>query len=194
MLTMIQALDHATDVVARAMRAGADGADAVAASSASTQVAVRLGQVESIERSESSELGLRVFVGTRSASASTSDLSSDAIAALVERTTAMARLAPEDPWSALAPAELLAHGAFERFEADDGIDVDPAMLRTRALAAEDAARAVAGVTNSEGGGASHGTGVTALATSISSFVRVVWLIPPELLDTVGPNITNDVFL
>ena len=39
------------------------------------------------------------------------------------------------------------------------------MLRTRALAAEDAARAVAGVTNSEGGGASHGTGVTALATS-----------------------------
>lgn len=165
MLTPNQALDHATDAVVRATRSGADAADAVCASSGSTEVSVRFGKVESIDRSESGELGLRVFVGTRSASASTSDLSRTAIDALVERTVAMARLAPEDPWSSLAPDALLAHGPFVDTDGDDGVAVEPEALRTRALAAEDAARAVPGVTNSQGGGASHGTGVTGLATS-----------------------------
>ena len=165
MLTPQLALDHATDVVARAMRSGGDAADAVAVASGSTEVSVRLGKVEGLGRSESNELGLRVFVGTRSASASTSDLSSAAIDALVERTVAMARLAPEDPFAGLAPAELLARGPFAEFQLDDGIDVEPEALKARAHAAEDAARAIEGVTNSEGAGASHATGVSALATS-----------------------------
>ncbi len=165
MLTPEQAIDHATDIVARATRAGADAADSVVVSSGSTEVSVRLGKVEDIQRSESGDLGLRVFVGSRSASASTSDLSPAAIAALVERTVAMARLAPEDPFAGLAPAERLATGPFDDFDSDDGIEVEPEALRLRALEAEDAARAVHGVTNSEGGGASHGTGVTAIATS-----------------------------
>jgi len=165
MLTHDQAIDHATDAVARATRSGADAADCVVASSGSTEIAVRLGKVESIDRSESGELGLRVFIGTRSATASTSDLSRAAIDALVERTVAMARLAPEDPYAALAPAEMLAHGPFADFDLDDVQDQGPEALRDRALAAEDAARAVPGVTNSQGAGASHGTGLSAIATS-----------------------------
>ena len=165
MLTSQQALDYATDVIARATRAGADGADSVVVSSGSTEVSVRLGKVEDLERSESGDLGLRVFVGSRSASASTSDLSRAAIDALVERTVAMAKLAPEDAFANLAPVELLATGPFDDFDGNDGVEVEPEMLRLRALEAEDAARAVAGVTNSEGGGASHGTGMTAIATS-----------------------------
>jgi PmbA protein len=165
MLTPNQALDYATDIVARATRAGADAADSVVVSSGSTEVSVRLGKVEDIQRSESGDLGLRVFVGSRSASASTSDLSRAALDALVERTVAMARLAPEDPFAALAPAERLASGPFDDFDGNDGVDVEPEALRLRAFEAEDAARAVDGVTNSEGGGASHGTSVTAIATS-----------------------------
>jgi PmbA protein len=165
MLTPAQALDYATDIVARATRAGADAADSVVVSSGSTEVSVRLGKVEDIQRSESGDLGLRVFVGSRSASASTSDLSSAAIAALVERTVAMARLAPEDPFAGLAPAARLATGPFDDFDGDDKIEVEPDALKLRALEAEDAARAVEGVTNSEGGGASHGTGITAITTS-----------------------------
>ena len=165
MLTPQLALDHATDAIARAVRNGADAADAVAVASGSTEVSVRLGKVEGLGRSESNELGLRVFVGTRSASASTSDLSSAAIDALVERTVAMARLAPEDPFAGLAPPDLLAHGPFTDFELDDGAGVEPEMLKARAHEAEDAARAITGVTNSEGAGASHATGVSALATS-----------------------------
>lgn len=169
MLTPDQAIDHATDALSRARRAGADAADCVVASSGSTQVSVRLGEVESIDRSESGELGLRIFAGKGSASASTSDLSRASIDTLVERVLAMARLAPEDPYAALAPVKMLASGPFEDFESDDGKQVPPEVLRERALVAEAAARSVKGVTNSQGAGASHGTGVTALATSTGFF-------------------------
>lgn len=165
MLTPDQALDFAADIITRATRAGADAADSVVVSSGSTEVSVRLGKVEDIQRSESGDLGLRIFVGSRSASASTSDLSRGALDALVERTLAMARLAPEDPFAGLAPKDRLASGPFDDFDGNDGLNVEPETLRLRALEAEDAARAVAGVTNSEGGGASHGTGITAIATS-----------------------------
>lgn len=169
MLTTDQARDRAADIVARAMAAGADAADAVFAADAALEVSVRLGKLEDVGRSESEELGLRVFVGRRSASVSTSDLSADALAALVARGVAMAREAPEDAWAGLAPAERLLHGAPPQLDIDDGgADVsgaDPQSLRDDALAAEDAARAVAGVTNSEGGGASASRTTWALATS-----------------------------
>ena len=76
----------------------------VYAADTALDVSVRLGALEDVGRSESAELGLRVFVGQRSASVSTSDLSTDALAALVERAVAMAREAPEDAWAGLAPA------------------------------------------------------------------------------------------
>ena len=99
MLTPEQARDRAADIVARARAAGADAADAVFAADAALEVSVRLGQLEDVGRSESEELGLRVFVGRRSASVSTSDLSGDAMDRAVERAVAMAREAPEDPVS-----------------------------------------------------------------------------------------------
>jgi PmbA protein len=165
MLTPDLARDRAADIVQRATAAGADAADAVFAADAALEVSVRLGQLEDVGRSESEELGLRVFVGSRSASVSTSDLSDDAMNALVERAVAMAREAPEDRWSGLAPQERLMHGAPPLLDLDDGGEVSPAELRAVSLAAEEAARAVAGVSNSEGGGASASRVVWALATS-----------------------------
>lgn len=165
MLTHDQAQDRAADIVSRATRAGADTADAVFAADAAIDLSVRLGALEDVGRSESEELGLRVFVGRRSASVSTSDLSGDAVAALVERAIAMAREAPEDRWAGLAPQERLMRGAPPLLDLDDGGTLTPAELRELALEAEDAARAVPGVSNSEGGGASASRSVWALATS-----------------------------
>ncbi len=165
MLTPDQAQERAHDIVRRATAAGADAADAVFAAHASTDVSVRLGKLEDVGRSEGEDLGLRVFVGRRSASVSTSDLSSAAMDALVERAVAMAREAPEDRWAGLAPKERLLHGAAPLLDLADHAEVTPQALRDAAMAAEDAARAVAGVTNSEGGGASASSSVWALATS-----------------------------
>ena len=165
MLTPEQAQERANDIVARAKAAGADAADAVFAADAATEISIRLGQLEDVGRSESAELGLRVFVGRRSASVSTSDLSPDALAAMAARAVAMAREAPEDQWAGLAPEARLMRGTAPLLDIDDRGDVAPTALRETALAAEDAARAVPGVTNSEGGGASASRSIWALATS-----------------------------
>lgn len=169
MLNPDQARERAADIVSRAAAAGADAADAVYAADMSLDISVRLGALEDVGRSESAELGLRVFLGKRSASVSTSDLSSDALTALVDRAVAMAREAPEDAWAGLAPADRLMHGAPPSLDLDDlaagGEGASPESLRDAALEAEDAARAVPGVTNSEGGSASASRSIWALATS-----------------------------
>ncbi len=165
MLTPDQARDRVTDAIARAVKAGADAADAVFSGGESLSVSVRLGALEDVDRAESGELGLRVFTGKRSASVSTTDLTPAALDILAERAVAMAREAPEDEWAGLAPADRLLHGDVPQLDLDDGELGDPVALKARALAAEDAARAVPGVTNSEGGGAGASRSIWALATS-----------------------------
>jgi len=165
MLTNEQAKDRAADLVRRAMTAGADACDVVYSGDGATQVQMRLGVLEDVDRSEGEDIGLRVFVGNRSASASSSDLSIEAMNALAERAVAMAREAPEDPYAGLAPEDRLMQDELPALELFDKTEVHPQDLRERALAAEEAARSVKGVTNSEGAGASASMAVMALATS-----------------------------
>ena len=165
MLTPEQAQARAAQAIDRARARGADAADAILIADTALSVSVRLGALEDVGRSEGGELGLRVFVGKRSASVATSDPSDAALDAVAERVVAMARLAPEDAWAGLAPADRLMKGTAPLLDLDDGGEVAPEALKAQALAAEDAARAVAGVTNSEGGSASASRAVVALATS-----------------------------
>lgn len=165
MLSPEAALDRAVQLVDKAKKAGADAADAVYLCDASTEVQVRLGALEDVVRSEGEEIGLRVFLGQRSATISSSSMNPDVLSGLVERALDMAREAPEDQYAGLAPQEMLLKGAPPAIDSDDGQDPDPQSLREAALACEDAARAVPGVTNSEGAGASAGRSIFALATS-----------------------------
>jgi PmbA protein len=158
------ALDILTALIAKAKRLGADAADAVLFEGASISHARRLGKTEKLERSEGYDLGLRVFFGKRQATVSSNDRAPAALDALAERAIAMARVVPEDPYCGIASAEQLAHG----FPALDIYDpAEPAIetLIERAAAAEDAARAVKGVTNSEGAEAGWGRSKVALAAS-----------------------------
>ena len=164
------ALARCQDLVDLARKMGADGADAVARASSSESVSVRLGALEEVERSESEEIGLRVFVGQRSASINTSDFAPEGLKALAQRAVEMARLAPEDPYAALAPAEQLFSGEPVDLDMTDGDEPSPEALREAALAVEDAARSVEGVTNSNGGSASSSRSVFALAAS-NGFAR-----------------------
>jgi PmbA protein len=157
-----QLTDRVAALVEAARRAGADAADAVAVRGRSTSVSVRLGKVESTEASEGDDVSLRVFVGRRVASVSAT-ASSDP-AALAERAVAMAKVSPEDPFQALADAALLA-GDVRDLDLFDPTEVTADQLRETALAAEEAALAVEGVSNSSGSGASAGMGGMVLATS-----------------------------
>ncbi|MDE3162020.1 MAG: TldD/PmbA family protein [Acidobacteriota bacterium] len=94
----------AADVVARAIKGGATDAEAVAREGDEFSVNVRMGQVETLTESGSRALGLRVFLGTRSASTSTSDLTPGGIRQLVEGALALARVTEEDPFTGLPDA------------------------------------------------------------------------------------------
>lgn len=165
MINAVQAQDRCVRLIELAIKAGADAADAVTAASASESVSVRLGALEDVERSEGDEIGLRVFVGQRSATISTSDFSDRGFAEMVERAVAMAKLAPEDPYAGLAPREMLATQAAIALDLADPVEPSPSDIKARALEAEDAARAVTGVTNSNGASAGFSRSISALVTS-----------------------------
>jgi len=164
MLEPNQAQDRAAALIDRARKAGADAAEAFYHGAASEAVQIRLGALEDVERSESEHISLRVFIGQRSASIGSSDLGDAALDELAGRAVAMARLAPDDPYAGLAPAERLTR-AFPALDLEDTSEPSPERLRELALAAEDAARAVTGVTNSNGSSAGAGRDAAALVTS-----------------------------
>lgn len=138
------------DLIRQARRLGADAADAVLFDSMALSLTVRLGTIERLERSEGGDLGLRVLVGRRQAIVSTSDRRPAALRDLVERAVAMARVVPEDPFCGLADPEAVAHGPFPDLDMFDPTEPSAETLIAAARLAEDSARAVPGITNSEG--------------------------------------------
>ena len=153
------------DVIAAARKAGADAAEVVGAERRALSINVRLGKLEEVEREESRDLGLRVFVGKRHATVSGSDISAEARAKLVERAVAMARLAPEDPYAGLADPGLYPKGPLPDLDLYDPSEPTPEALEDRARAAEDAARAMPKIANSEGGQATTSRSEWRLMTS-----------------------------
>ncbi|MFN3585445.1 TldD/PmbA family protein [Phenylobacterium sp.] len=153
------------DLVAAARKAGADAAEAVGAERRSLSITVRMGELEEVEREESRDLGLRVFVGQRQATVSGSDISPEARAKLVERAVAMARLAPEDPYAGLADPDHLAKGALPDLDLYDPTEPSAETLEERARIAEAAAREVPKVTNTDGASGSWSSSRWTMVTS-----------------------------
>jgi len=155
--------DLAERLVAAAARAGADAADAVAVRSMSVSVEVRNAEVESSERAEGDDVGLRVLIGRRQAVVSSNDIKED-VDRLAQRAVAMAKVAPEDRFAGLADAALLARDIPDLDLLDPDLP-EVAALEERAKRAEAAGLAVNGVTKSEGASASAGIGGMVLVTS-----------------------------
>lgn len=151
-------------LIGKATTAGAEAADAVFIESVSLSLTQRLGEREHLARSESADLGLRVFIGPRQAMVSSSDVSASAMDELVERAVAMARSVPEDPYCGLAEPDQLATD-FPDLEGCDESEPGADTLSQRAAQAEDAARAVPGVSNSEGAEANWGRSRIAIAAT-----------------------------
>jgi PmbA protein len=95
----------ATDVLAKALKAGATDAEAVVYEGDEFSALVRLGQVETLKESGSRAIGLRVFVGQRTASTSSSDFSADSIQRLVDGAITLAKITSEDPFAGLPEAQ-----------------------------------------------------------------------------------------
>lgn len=160
-----EALNLLDDVIRAAVARGADAADALVATGVSLSVAQRLGQPERLERSEGNDLGLRVLIGRKQAIASSSDWTADSLDELVDRAMAMATAVPDDPYCGLPDADEVFAGPLIDPDICDDAEPDVAALTDRARICEDAARAVEGVTNSEGAEASWSLTEIALLAS-----------------------------
>ena len=152
------------DLMKWAKAAGADAADALYVHGESISVAQRLGEREKLESSEGRDLGLRVFIGKRQAFVSSTDFSPKSLKILAERAVDMARAVPEDPVCGIAPEELLVR-KWPDLDMNDRRRPTAKALIELATEAEDAARAVKGVTNSEGAEAAWGRSSVMLAAS-----------------------------
>ena len=163
---MSQPLDALTrSLLQAAAAAGADAADAKALRATSVSVDVRGGGLEQAERSEGTDIGLRVFVGKRVATVSASDTSDRTIDEMATRAVAMAREAPEDPHAGLADPDQLA----QQWDIAALELVDPApepsaeTLMDDAARAEAAALAVKGVTQAQSASAGYSRQETFIA-------------------------------
>jgi len=157
----------AADVVALATKAGATDAEAVAREGDEFSVNVRMGEVETLKDSGSRGLGLRVFLGSRSASTSTSDLTAEGIRQLVEGALALAKVTEEDPFTGLPEAgEFGALTDDLHLYSDDVYSLSGEQRIAWARRAEAAALAVdTRLTNSDGGSFDAATGRKVLANS-----------------------------
>lgn len=147
------------DLLGEARRQGASAAEASVGMSAGLEVAVRLGEVETVEHIRDNGLGITVYFGQRRGSASTSDLSPEAVRETVRAACSIAAHTQEDGCAGLADPELLAR---ELHDLDLyhpwSISVEEAI--ERAVACEAAARALdPRICNSDGASLSTHSGV-----------------------------------
>jgi PmbA protein len=163
-----QELDHlaalAEDVIRRARAAGASQAEVAASINTGLSVNVRLGEVETVEHTRDRGFGLTVYFGQRKGSASTADLHPDSIQATLDQACAIARYTEADPAAGLADAARMAT-AFPDLDLWHPWDLDTAQAIELGLAIEDAGRAHAGISNSDGASVQAGQGVSVYANS-----------------------------
>lgn len=165
---MTQPLDNLTEkMLQAAKRAGADAADAMVVRGTSQTIEVRNGALEQAERSEGIDLGLRVFLGQRSAIVSTSDQRDSTIDEMAVRAMAMAAEAPEDPYCGLAdPADIAAGADIDALELYDATpEPTPAALQDDACAAEAAALQNKGISQVQSASAGYSSREVCLAAS-----------------------------
>ena len=155
------------DVVALAMKAGATDAEAVVREGDEFSVNVRMGAVETLKESGSRGLGLRVFSGRRSASASTSDLTADGIRQLLDGAMALVKVTEEDPFTGLPEtSEFGSLSGDLHLYYDDVYSLEGPERIEWARRAEAAALAAdPRITNSDGGSFDAATGRMVLANS-----------------------------
>jgi PmbA protein len=154
----------AEDVIRRARIAGASQAEVAATIDTGLSVNVRLGEVETVEHTRDRGFGLTVYFGQRKGSASTADLHPDSIQATLDQACAIARHTEADPAAGLADAARMA-SAFPDLDLWHPWHIDTTQAIELGIAIEDAGRAHAGISNSDGASVQAGQGLSVYANS-----------------------------
>lgn len=156
--------ERATDLIRRACAAGASQAEVAASVETGLNLNVRLGEVETVERTRDRGFTLTVYFGQHKGSASTADLKPESIEATLAQACAIARYTEADPAAGLADAALMARAMPDLdLWHPWALDVDDAIALGQRV--EDAGRALAGISNSEGATVSSSAQIGVYANS-----------------------------
>jgi PmbA protein len=158
--------DVAAELLRKARARGADAADCLVAEGSEFSTTVRHGEVETLKEAGSKALGIRAFVGRRTATSYTSDFSWPALDRLIEETVSMARATGEDPAAGL-PDEMIPPEDVDLALHDPSPAALPPDERIdRARRAEGAALETPGITNSQGASYGSAEGSVVLANTM----------------------------
>jgi PmbA protein len=156
----------AEDVIRLARAKGASEADVAASIDLGLSVGVRLGEVETVERTRDRGVSVTVYFGRRKGSANTADLDPKSIGQTVEHACAIARYTEEDPANGLADPALLAKEIPE-LDLWHPWDITPEEAIALGVEIEDAGRAFdPRIDNSDGASVQVGASLTAYANSL----------------------------
>lgn len=158
-------LDQLSHLIQKTKKHGADAADVLCVVGQGTSVQTRMGQVEKIERTETQDIGLRVFIGKRQAVVSTTSLNPDSFDSLIDQAIAMARVVPEDEFAGLVPSDSSQTPPVIADLFDPTVPAEELIIQ-KALGLEQAALDVSGITNSEGANVYWGQSEVFLVNSL----------------------------
>lgn len=155
----------AREVLAQCRALGASQAEVAVGEDSGLSVNVRMGEVETVERTQDRSVGVTVYFGQRKGSASTADLQPGSLASTVEMACAIARHTEADPAAGLADADRMARDLRE-FDSWHPWALDADRAIALAVEAEAAGRAAdARIANSDGAGMHSGESVSVYANS-----------------------------
>ncbi|MDC0073768.1 metallopeptidase TldD-related protein [Alphaproteobacteria bacterium] len=157
-------INYLSELVDLAKSSGADKADGIAIYSSSLSVSQRLGKREDLERAESENIGLRVFIGNKQAIVSSTKHAIKKPKELVDSAISMAKVTPEDPFASLAEIDTIAT-SWPKLKLLDKYEPSPEDLYSMSSEAENAALSIDKITNSEGAEASWSKSTVSLVTS-----------------------------
>ncbi|NMP28591.1 metalloprotease PmbA [Rahnella sp. SAP-1] len=159
-------LENAVAQALELAKVGSDGAEVAVSKTTGIGISTRFGEVENVEFNSDGALGITVYYQQRKGSASSTDLSPDAIARTVQAALDIARYTSPDPFAGVADEQMLAFDAPDldlfhptELDADRGIEL-AARAEQAALGAD------ARITNTEGGSFNSHYGIRVFGNSL----------------------------
>jgi PmbA protein len=145
-------------------KGGADQAEVSLSQDTGFSVNVRLGEVETVERTNDQGVAVTVYVNKRKGTASTADLRQESLAETVAQACAIARFTEADQASGLADRELLATTVMD-FDLWHPSELPPEQGIALALETEAAGLQQKNISNSDGASYSSGRSTAVYANS-----------------------------
>ena len=154
----------AQKIIEKTLKSGATECDVVLAKASGKSISCRKQNIEDLEESNDSTIGIRALVDQKQAFVSSSEVDDDNIETLVNKCVSMAKLAPVDDTAVLGDSSLF-ESEIGNLELHQSEETNTEALIDSVKECEEAALSVPGISNSEGAGASYSQGEFYLATS-----------------------------